>query len=60
MDDALRAYDAGREDAFAGRRNVGAAQDPHTGVDYRTGFLDGRIEIFRMLAEVREILEENG
>ncbi|MFI7600185.1 hypothetical protein [Actinoplanes sp. NPDC049681] len=60
MDDALRAYGAGREDAFAGLRDAGKAEDPQTGPDYRTGFLDGRIEIFRMLAEVREILEENG
>jgi hypothetical protein len=33
---------------------------PGTGADYRIGFLDGRIEVFRMLARVREILDGNG
>ena len=57
MDDAVRAYGAGREDAFAGRRDAGRAEHPRTGADYRIGFLDGRIEIFKMLASVRELLE---
>ena len=57
MDDALLAYATGREDAFAGRRDPERAEHPRTGADYRIGFLDGRIEIFKMLASVREMLE---
>jgi hypothetical protein len=59
MDDALLAYNAGRVDALAGRRDATKAKDPATGADYRMGFLDGRIEIFRMLAGLRGILEED-
>ncbi|MGW4948220.1 hypothetical protein ACWEOZ_42285 [Actinoplanes sp. NPDC004185] len=59
MDDALLAYDAGRVDALAGHRDAARAKDPETGPDYRRGFLDGRIEIFRMFAGVREILDES-
>jgi hypothetical protein len=57
MDDALLAYDTGRADALAGRRDAAKAADPVTGADYRTGFIDGRIEIFRMFAGVRQILD---
>ncbi len=57
MDDALLAYDAGRVDALGGNRDAAQAKHPATGADYRMGFLDGRIEIFRMLAHVREILD---
>jgi hypothetical protein len=57
VDEALLAYDAGRADALAGTRDAARAKDDSTGVDYRMGFLDGRIEIFRMLASVREILD---
>ena len=57
MDDALLAYSAGRVDALAGSRDAARAKHPVTGADYRIGFLDGRIEIFRMLAGVREILD---
>jgi len=57
MDDALRAYGAGRADALAGARDADRARHPVTGADYRMGFLDGRIEIFRMYASVREILD---
>jgi len=59
MDDALKAYAAGRVDAFAGTRDAARAEDPRTGPDYRIGFLDGRIEIFRMFACVRELLDES-
>ncbi|MGA5300339.1 hypothetical protein ACPCHT_10445 [Nucisporomicrobium flavum] len=59
MDDALVAYGAGRADAVAGCRDAGRAQDPVTGTDYRRGFLDGRLDVFRMFAELRRILEEN-
>ncbi|MET8153716.1 hypothetical protein ACIBSW_09745 [Actinoplanes sp. NPDC049668] len=60
MEDALMAYGAGRADALAGCRDAARAQHPETGADYRIGFIDGRLEIFRMLASVREILEGNG
>ena len=59
MDDALLAYGTGRADALAGYRDAGKARDPRTGADYRMGFLDARIEIFRMFAGVREILDES-
>jgi len=57
MDDALLAYDAGRVDALSGQRDGARAKHPATGADYRMGFLDGRLEIFRMLAGLREILD---
>jgi hypothetical protein len=57
MDEALLAYYAGRADALAGHRDVTRARHPETGADYRMGFVDGRIEIFRMYACVREILD---
>ncbi|GAA3338114.1 hypothetical protein GCM10020358_37390 [Amorphoplanes nipponensis] len=59
MDDALLAYDAGRVDALAGHRDAERARHPRTGADYRMGFLDARIEIFRMLSSARRILEGN-
>ncbi|GAA3933106.1 hypothetical protein Aau02nite_27140 [Amorphoplanes auranticolor] len=59
MDDALLAYGTGRADALAGCRDAAQARDPRTGADYRMGFLDARIEIFRMFAGVREILDES-
>ncbi len=58
MDDALSAYGAGRLDALAGHRDPERVAHPRTGADYRIGFLDGRIEVFRMFAGVRKILEE--
>jgi hypothetical protein len=57
MDESLLAYDAGRDDALAGHRDADRATHPETGADYRMGFIDGRIEIFRMYASVREILD---
>jgi hypothetical protein len=54
-DDTLLAYLSGRLDGIAGRRDAKRTDDP----DYRTGFLDGRLEVFRLLATVRRILEEN-
>ncbi len=58
MDDTLHAYETGRADGIAGRRDVAKAADPATGADYRIGFLDGRIEVFRLLAHVRQIVED--
>jgi hypothetical protein len=58
IDDTLRAYETGREDGVAGRRDADRAADPATGADYRIGFLDGRIEVFRLLAHVRKIVED--
>lgn len=58
MDETLQAYDTGRADGIAGRRDTAKAGDPVTGADYRIGFLDGRIEVFRLLAHVRQIVEE--
>lgn len=57
VEDALTAYDAGRADALAGSRDATRAAHPATGADYRTGFLDGRLEIFRMFSGVRRYLE---
>lgn len=57
MEEALAAYGAGRADALAGRRDEARVAHPETGADYRIGFLDGRIEVFRMMARVREILD---
>jgi hypothetical protein len=58
MDDSLQAYEVGRADAGAGCRDVARAADARTGADYRIGFLDGRIELFHMFAEVRRILDD--
>ena len=58
MDDSLQAYDRGRADGIAGRRDHTRAAHEHTGADYRMGFLDGRIEVFRLLAAVRKIVDE--
>jgi hypothetical protein len=58
MDETLKAYSAGRADGIAGRRDAAGAADPATGPDYRIGFLDGRIEVFRLLAHVRKIVED--
>jgi hypothetical protein len=58
MDDQLLAYNTGREDGGAGRRDATRADDPRTGADYRMGFLDGRIEVFQMLAQVRKFLDD--
>jgi hypothetical protein len=58
MDEALLAYNTGRVDGNAARRNAERAADPETGADYRIGFLDGRVEVFRMLTHVRRFLDE--
>ena len=60
MEDALVAYGAGREDALAGRRDAARAQHPETGADYRIGFIDGRMEVYRLHASVRRIVEDDG
>lgn len=58
MDDEFRAYELGRTDGIAARRDAGRAEDPAFGRDYRIGFLDGRLEVFRMHAAARKIAEE--
>jgi hypothetical protein len=58
MDDSLLAYVNGRADGIAGSRDSARAAEPKIGVDYRIGFLDGRIEVFRLLATVRKIVED--
>ena len=60
MDDELFAYDTGRADGIAGHRDLLRAGHPSTGADYRVGFLDGRIEVFHLLAAVRRIVDEDG
>ncbi|MBU2665200.1 hypothetical protein KOI35_16985 [Actinoplanes bogorensis] len=59
MDDEILAYDTGRADGIAGRRDHLRAGHPATGADYRMGFLDGRIEVFHLLAAVRRIVDEH-
>jgi hypothetical protein len=59
VDDEFRAYLAGRADGIAGRRDDKRTGDDETGRDYRTGFLDGRLEVFRLLTHVRRIVEES-
>lgn len=59
MDALFRAYDSGRADGVRGVRDSAAAEHPETGPDYRMGFLDARVEIFRMLAEARKFLDED-
>ncbi|NMO56105.1 hypothetical protein HH310_33615 [Actinoplanes sp. TBRC 11911] len=54
-DETLLAYFTGRLDGILGRRDTVRSGDP----DYRIGFLDGRLEVFRLLAAVRRIVEEN-
>ena len=58
MEDALIAYATGRADGMAAHRDNARATDPRTGADYRIGFLDGRIEVFRLHAQVREIVDD--
>ena len=58
MFDELEAYSAGRADGLAARRDSERAGDPAFGRDYRIGFLDGRLEVFRMLADARKIVED--
>ena len=58
MDEALEAYGTGRADALAGHRDAERVAHPRTGADYRRGFLDGRIDVFRMFAGVRRLLEQ--
>jgi hypothetical protein len=59
LDAAFAAYAAGRADGVAGRRDETRTEDPDTGADYRTGFLDGRIEVFRMFAEIRKLADDD-
>jgi hypothetical protein len=59
MDREFEAYAAGRSDGLAANRDTGRAADPEFGRDYRIGFLDGRLEVFRMHAGVRKIMEND-
>jgi hypothetical protein len=59
MDDILLAFLTGWSDGIEGVRDVARAGDHRTGADYRIGFLDARIQVFRLLAHVRKILEES-
>jgi hypothetical protein len=58
MEDALRAYGAGRADGAAGRHDAALAEHPATGPDYRVGVADGQLEIFEndLIAAVRQAL----
>jgi hypothetical protein len=58
MDDELQAYELGRADGIAAKRDPERARHPEFGNDYRMGFLDGRLEVYRMLAGFRKIVEE--
>ncbi|MCU7728173.1 hypothetical protein ODJ79_31030 [Actinoplanes sp. KI2] len=58
MDDEFRAYDAGRTDGLLGKRDAVQAGNPVFGRDYRIGFIDGRIEVYRLRAGVRRIVED--
>ena len=58
-DETLQAYLTGRLNGIAGTRDTTEAADPATGRDYRTGFLDGRLEVFRVLAAARKLTEDD-
>lgn len=58
MQEALEAFLTGRADALERRRDPARADHPETGVDYRRGFLDGRLDVFRMHAATRRLLED--
>jgi hypothetical protein len=58
VDQEFQAYEAGRADGLSAQRDPGRADDPAFGRDYRVGFLDGRLEMFRMHADVRKIVED--
>jgi hypothetical protein len=60
MDDEFRAYQAGRADGLAGERDPVRAGDPTHGRDYRIGFIDGRMEVYRLHSGVRRIVEDDG
>ena len=59
MDEHFAAYNSGRVDGGAGCRDAERAADPRTGADYRIGFLDGRIEAFHLLAQIRRLLDDD-
>jgi hypothetical protein len=54
MDDALRAYGAGRADGLAGDPDEGRLADP----DYRTGLSDGQLAKFEdeLVAAIKRAL----
>jgi hypothetical protein len=54
MDDALRAYGAGRADGLAGDADEGRLADP----DYRTGLADGQLAKFEseLVAAIKRAL----
>ncbi|GAA2611470.1 hypothetical protein [Paractinoplanes durhamensis] len=59
MDREFEEYAAGRTDGLAAHRDGDRAGHTEFGRDYRIGFLDGRLEVFRMLASVRKIVEDD-
>ena len=59
MNDEFQAYTLGRADGIAGRRDEVRTEDKHTGADYRIGFLDGRIEVFKMFTKARDLKDED-
>ncbi|WP_250008642.1 hypothetical protein [Actinoplanes sp. M2I2] len=54
-DFALRAYDEGRADGVAGRRDHDRGQD----TDYRVGLADGELEAFEadLIAAIRKAMD---
>ena len=58
MDEQFIAYETGRADGIAAHRDEARAEHPTLGRDYRVGFLDGRIEVFRLMADLRKIVED--
>jgi hypothetical protein len=57
MDDEFGAYESGRADGLAGARDAARAGHPTLGRDYRIGFIDGRLEVYRLHASLRRIVE---
>jgi len=53
------AYQDGWADGVAARRDDVRATDPATGRDYRVGFLDGRLEMFRLNTRLRRIADND-
>lgn len=54
-DGSLRAYDEGRSDGEAGRRDEVRADDP----DYRVGLVDGQLAAFEtaLIAAIRKAMD---
>ncbi|MBL7259349.1 hypothetical protein JKJ07_34045 [Actinoplanes sp. LDG1-01] len=54
-DFALQAYDEGRADGVAGRKDHGRGDDP----DYRVGLADGQLAVFEaeLIAAIRKAMD---